>query len=122
MEPPVSPEVVEQLKANAREWVETDATERQLRDRLKAISARKKELGDSILTGLEAVQKTEIGLLSGGRLKYATSKTYAPLKQEQILAALRDELGDGEKAGEIVDKLYASREEKTTVTLRRLKR
>ena len=117
-------EVIQQLKRNAIDWVELDKAEQKAKQTLKEVSVRKKELSSAILTGLEAVDTSEIHLQSGGKLKCSTTTTYAPLKKEDVFEKLRTELQDDSRAQQITDKLYDkdSRSKKETVTLKRTAR
>lgn len=125
-EPTVSnrEEVIDQLKQNSLEWVDLDDKEKTAKDALKAIGGRKKELNESILAGLEKIESTEIVLKRGGKLKFSTTTTYAPLKKEDIFNTLKSELDDETRATQIIDKLYdkEGKESKKITTLKRTKR
>lgn len=125
-EPTVSnrEEVIDQLKQNSLEWVDLDDKEKTAKDALKAIAGRKKELNESILAGLDKIESTEIVLKRGGKLKFSTTTTYAPLKKEDIFNTLKTELDDETRATQIIDKLYDKdgKESKKITTLKRTKR
>ncbi len=117
-------EIIAILKQNSVEWVDLDDKEKTAKDALKAISGRKKELNDSIMQGLDQIDKQEVLLKRGGKLKFCTTTTFAPLKKEDIFNALKTELDDEARARTIMDKLYdrEARDSKKVTTLKRLKR
>lgn len=121
---PPNPEVIAQLRVNTREWIELDDKERDAKQVLKVVADRKKELGGCIVDGLKDARLDEVRLMSGGRLKYCETSTYAPLKRETVFSNLLEELNDEQKAKTLTEKLWSKdcRECKKVISLKRTKK
>ena len=117
-------EVVQQLKLNAREWVEHDEQERVHKESLRKIKQRKDELSESITEAMRVVDQEALKISTGGFLKYSETTTYAPVSKEKVFDTLSDELKDDARAREICDRLWDrdARDCKKSVVLKRTKR
>ena len=117
-------EITDKLKQNSIEWIQQDEKEKEAKATLKEIAIRKKELNDVIMQGLDQINLPHLDLRSGGKLKFCTTTTFAPLKKEDIFNTIKTELNDETRARMIMDKLYdrEGREAKKVTTLKKLKR
>lgn len=113
-------EVVDQLKENARLWVTLDDEERKAKLVLREIAQKKKSLNGSIIQGLEVVDEPHISFQRGGVLRPCERLSYTPVNREEIIATIRTEVEDEQKANVIIDKLYNKelRESKRIVGLK----
>lgn len=116
--------VIARLRENSLEWVESDDRESDLRVQLKHITDRKKILGPIIEADLQKLNKTELTLRRGGKLRFTTTTTTTSVKREDIVSALKSEVADDAKVESIVGAIFdkSSRSGKTVTSLKRTKK
>ena len=113
-------QVSEQFKQAIVRWVKYDDDLKKIRETAKEITDEKKQAEEYILSYLDNVGQSEIGI-SDGKLEKKVSKTPAPLKKENIQKAINDIVKDDNKSSLITDHILKSRETKEKVSLKRTK-
>ena len=112
----VSPIFIQKVKS----WVKIDDTIRELRAKTRELSKEKKQFEDFILTYMQQIDEKVIGI-ADGKLRRNVSKTKAPLKKENIFAALTEITGDSVKSKKMVEHILNSRKTVERVNLKRTK-
>jgi hypothetical protein len=115
-----SPKVSDQFKQAIVRWVKYDDDLKKIRETSKEITDEKKQAEEYILSYLDNIGQSEIGI-SDGKLEKKVSKTPAPLKKENIQKAINDIVKDDTKSSLITDHILKSRETKEKVSLKRIK-
>ena len=110
----VSPEFVQSVK----KYIEVDDKLKEYKEKMKQLTSEKKDREDFILTYLQTIDESEIGV-QDGKLRRNISKTQAPLKKEYICKSLTEIFGDANKAAAVTDKIIKSRPMVERVTLKR---
>ena len=116
--------IISRLKDHSLEWVDSDDREAEFRSQLKTIADRKKVLGPLIQEDLQKLNKTELTLRRGGKLKFTTTTTTTALKRDELVTAIKSEISDESLANSIVEKVFdkSARSGKTVTTLKRTKK
>jgi hypothetical protein len=110
----VSPEFVHSVK----KYIEVDDKLKEYKEKMKTLTAEKKDKEEFILNYLQTIDENEIGV-QDGKLRRNISKTQAPLKKELICKSLTDIFGDANKAAAVTDQIIKSRPMVERVTLKR---
>ena len=112
----VSPEFVQ----NVKKYLEIDDKIRELKEKIKIITADKKEKEEYILSYLQTIGENVIDV-ADGKLKRNVTKSQAPLKKELIQKTLAELVGDSNKAVSMTEEIIKSRPLVERVSLRRTK-
>jgi hypothetical protein len=114
------PKVSEQFKQAIVRWVKYDDDLKKIRETVKEINDEKKQAEEYILSYLDNIGQSEIGI-TDGKLEKKVTKSQAPLKKENIQKALNDIVKDDSKASLMTEHILKSRETKEKVALKRIK-
>lgn len=112
--------VTQEFKNKVLKWVSLDDDLRKIKAKSREITKEKKQYEDYILNFLESVDEKVVEI-SDGKLRRNVSKTKAPLKKANIMAALTQITNDPLKAKEMTEHIINSRPDVERVNLKRTK-
>lgn len=113
-------EVSQEFIDLVKEYVTLDDQIKESTQEMRIVKKRKKEVDSKIKEYMIVKDIPELGI-NDGLLKVYKSKQTKPLKRDNILKILSEELG-AEKGKEITDRIFNSREITHTDKIRRIKK
>tara|TARA_B100001093_G_scaffold303008_1_gene288979 strand:+ start:4434 stop:4778 length:345 start_codon:yes stop_codon:yes gene_type:complete len=105
---------------NIKNWVNIDNQIKSLNEKARELREQRNELCEEILTyaGSNNLGNATVSI-SDGRLKFATSKSTAPLTLRFVQKCLEDVISDQESVGKIMKYIKSKREVRTSSDIKR---
>lgn len=115
-------QVSQNFQNDIKKYVSIDNKIKSAQEVIKDLKKEKEQAADNILIYIKtnSIENVPINI-TGGKIKYAVSKTTAPMSKAYIKQRLAQYFKSESKAQEVVDFLYTDRETKEKETIKRIK-
>ena len=115
-------QVSQSFEDNVKKWVLLDNKIKTAQDAIRVLKKEKELAGNDMLIYIKTYELEEkpIGI-TGGKLKYAVSKTTISMSKNYIENRLETYFKSKTKAKEVIDYIYSNRETKEKDVIRRTK-
>ena len=114
-------QVSQDFQENIKKYVSIDNKIKSAQEIIRELKKEKDKTADNILIYIKTNKIEDVPInISGGKIKYALSKTTAPMSKAYIQQRLTQYFKSESRAKEVVEFLYKDRETKEKETIKRI--